>query len=282
MHGRRRKSNFPAVLFGGVGIFALVWLLTLASSGDKPREPIIYSPAVSATDSGTADEGSGEAGPVGDTPVSSGHSPEDLPEQPRKLYDRIPEARDFALGCLDPHDEPEPEDIDLSGLDLSTVPDLHQWDERWGYARYAGNLFGLSGCGPTCMSMAAMYLTGNRDLNPLFVARYAEDNGYCYDGKGTAWALFTDGARGLGVSSRELPLEKSLIDSTLDTGGLVALVLGPGDFTDSGHFILLIGRKNGGYVIRDPNDPKNTARTWTYEALRPQIKDIWALLSEKA
>ncbi len=279
MHKRRRR---PATGFFCLILFSLLisaLLISLAGKKDPPK-PIVYSshpendasPGVSS--GATAAEHSPGTTPT--APVAS-HSPDELPEQPRKLYDRIPEARDFALGCLDPHDEPKPEDIDLSDLDLTSVPDLHQWDERWGYAKYAGNFFGLSGCGPTCLSMAAMYLTGDRSLNPLYVARYAEENGYSYDGKGTAWALFTDGASGLGLRSRELPLVQSMIDLSLDRGGLVALVLGPGDFTDSGHFILIVGRTDAGYIIRDPNCPQNTAQTWTYSRLQPQIHDLWSL-----
>ncbi len=280
MYKRKRRPATGCLAL--ILVSLLISVILLSSAGKKdPRKPIIYS---SGQDTGDPSEpvATAEHSPVQSatpptTPGSAVHTPEELPEQSRKLYDRVPEAREFALGCLDAHDEPEPEDIDLSYLDLTSVPDLHQWDERWGYAKYAGNFFGLSGCGPTCMSMAAMYLTGDRSLNPLYVARYAEDNGYCYDGKGTAWALFTDGARGLGLSSRELPLEKSVIDSALQGGGLVALVLGPGDFTDSGHFILLIGQENGDYIIRDPNNPRNTAQTWTYEQLKLQIRDIWSL-----
>ena len=68
-----------------------------------------------------------------------------------------------------------------------------------------------------------------------------------------------------------------MIDLSLDRGGLVALVLGPGDFTDSGHFILIVGRTDAGYIIRDPNCPQNTAQTWTYSRLQPQIHDLWSL-----
>ena len=125
--------------------------------------------------------------------------------------------------------------------------------------------------------MAAIYLTGDTSLNPLYVADFATRNGYYFPGSGTAWTLFSEGAESLGVSSRELPLSKSVIDGCLTSGDIVALVLGPGDFTDSGHFILLTGISEGGYTILDPNSPANTEKIWSYDTLSGQIKNIWAL-----
>lgn len=242
---------------------AMICLLLAVSTAKEPRRAVIYRDP--QPDSAPSGDGSGA------------HDPDELSEAMRKLYDEVPEARDFAMGSLDDPEAPLAEDIDLSDLDLSSVPELYQWDTRWGYASYAGNYLGLSGCGPTCLSMAAIYLTGDTSLNPLYVADYAAANGYCYDGQGTAWALFTDGAAGLGVTSQELPLTQALIDSSLSQGKLVALVLGPGDFTDSGHFILITGQTSDGYTVLDPNDPANNQKTWSYSRLAPQIKDLWAL-----
>ena len=65
--------------------------------------------------------------------------------------------------------------IDLSDcLKDGTVPLLMQWDERWGYESYGSGLIGWTGCGPTCLSMAAVGLTGDTGWNPAKVAAFSE------------------------------------------------------------------------------------------------------------
>lgn len=49
--------------------------------------------------------------------------------------------------------------IDLThDVIIGQVPLFLQWDKRWGYVSFGDSIIGLSGCGPTCLSMAyAMY-----------------------------------------------------------------------------------------------------------------------------
>ena len=96
-----------------------------------------------------------------------------------------PEMTDFMVGFLTAdgstngmfRDDEQPEDYPL----------LLQWDPRWGYMTYGtlGNM-GSSGCGPTCLSMAVFYLTGNRDYTPDAVARFSLDNEYYVKNVGTS------------------------------------------------------------------------------------------------
>ncbi|MGM9521560.1 MAG: C39 family peptidase [Oscillospiraceae bacterium] len=210
---------------------------------------------------------------------SSGAAYPDLSQYPEALaalYEKNEEARQFVLDYFEKSGNTY--DIDLSEYrDCETVPLLMQWDERWGYTEYSGNLFGLSGCGPTCLSMAAIYLTGDTSISPRYVADYSTQNGYSTNGNGTKWTLFSEGCSGLGISSQELPLSQKIIDSHLESGEIVALIMGPGDFTDSGHFILLTAVGDGGYTVNDPNSRKNSDRLWSYDEISDQIKNIWAL-----
>ena len=52
----------------------------------------------------------------------------------------------------------------------------------------------------------------------------------------------------------------------------------PGDFTTTGHFILLAGLEEGGIRVNDPNSPQNSEKLWAYETLEPQIRNLWAFL----
>lgn len=65
--------------------------------------------------------------------------------------------------------------IDLThDVIIGQVPLFLQWDKRWGYVSFGDSIIGLSGCGPTCLSMAYVYFT--RDLNgtPREMASYCE------------------------------------------------------------------------------------------------------------
>ena len=53
--------------------------------------------------------------------------------------------------------------------------------------------------------------------------------------------------------------------------------MGPGDFTTTGHFIVLTGTKNGMICINDPNSVKNSEKLWDYEQIKGQIKNIWVI-----
>ena len=150
-----------------------------------------------------------------------------------------------------------------------------QWDQRWGYKQYAGDLFGLSGCGPTCLSMVAIYLTGNTNMNPAWMADFASSHGYASDGSGSYWTLFSEGGVSLGFDVTEIPLDEQRIIDNLEAGNPIVAVVGPGDFTTTGHFIVLTGYQNGQIKVNDPNSRKNSKKLWDYDQISGQIKDLW-------
>lgn len=210
----------------------------------------------------------------------TGLTPPSLSEEvyPRELialYDRNPEAREFVLNY--PKLKSESFAIDLSEYEnSSSVPLLLQWDKRWGYQDYGSSVMGVTGCGPTCLSMVAIHLLSDASKTPAWMAEYSTKSGYCVPGNGTAWELMSTGAKQLGLTVTELPLvEKRLIDQ-LSAGHPIIAVLGPGDFTDSGHFIVLTGYKNGKFTINDPNSPKKSEQLWEYSRLESQIRNLWA------
>lgn len=202
-----------------------------------------------------------------------------LPGALRDLLARNPETLGYVLGYevrRDKHLE-----IDLcSEAKVGEVPHLLQWDRRWGYLPYGGDgveeMIGLSGCGPTCMSMVTLALTGDVCWDPASVANYCVDRGYYVPGSGTAWALFIEGSDDFGLTCNELPLDKQTMLDALDDGKLLIASVGPGDFTRKGHFIVLSGWNGSAFQIKDPNSIIRTGKTWTYDQLAPQIVALWA------
>lgn len=199
------------------------------------------------------------------------------PEALLSAYLNNPEMEEFTAGYLT---SGAPQSSPQGGLSDTEIqqdfPLLLQWDKRWGYVSYGGSIIGLSGCGPTCLSMVLVSLTGQTDQTPAQVAAFSEANGYYVEGSGTAWALMTEGASRLGLSARELSLDESVMKSALDSGQPVICSMGAGDFTTQGHFILIYGYNEEGFLINDPNCIARSSQPWTFERLRGQIKNLWA------
>ena len=199
------------------------------------------------------------------------------PQELIDLLDRNPETEEFVLGY--PYHNGADEYIDISG-DIgpyNEIPEFYQWDQRWGYKTYGSNLMGLTGCGPTCLSMVAVHLLGDTSMNPAWMADYSMDNGY-YDYEnmsGTFWTLMTDGATGLGLEAIEITADEQRMIDNLDVGNPIICIMGPGVFTDEGHFIVITGYSDGKFTIHDPNSIENTQKEWEYDEFADQIMNIW-------
>jgi hypothetical protein len=153
---------------------------------------------------------------------------------------------------------------------------LLQWDKRWGYAAYGNSIIAISGCAPTCLSMVVLALTKNADATPDQVAAYAEENGYYQSGTGTSWSMMTEGAAHFGIQGTELSLDENVIRRHLSNGEPIICSMRPGDFTTSGHFIVLVGESDGKIRVCDPNSRQRSEVLWDYGTLEPQIKNLWA------
>lgn len=161
-------------------------------------------------------------------------------------------------------------------IEPGQVPLLMQWDMRWGYDLYGEDMIAVAGCGPVCMSMAYLYLTGDTGMNPRKMAEFADQNGYDTE-VGTSWDFFTGGASLLGLQGKEIGLGETAIKEALDKGGVIICSMRPGDFTTTGHFILIRGYDEKGFYINDPNSKKNSKKQWDFETVSPQIKCLWAI-----
>lgn len=155
-------------------------------------------------------------------------------------------------------------------------PLLMQWDKRWGYASYGDSCIGLTGCAPTCLSMAILALTDHKDATPDKVAIYAQDAGFYMKGTGTSWSFMTEGASHFGINGTEIRLSRSTVFSELKSGHPIICSMGPGDFTTQGHFIVLVGEKDGKIIVNDPNSKERSNVLWEYDVLERQIKNLWA------
>lgn len=202
--------------------------------------------------------------------ISFGEYPQSIID----LLERNPETESFVLN----YPFREKSAVDLSAYaDRETVPLFLQWDPMWGYEKYGGSCIGVTGCGPTCLAMVGYYLTGDENMTPDRIAEFAQRNGYYEAGYGSSWTLISEGAEKLGLTVKELPLVKKKLTDALEAGTPIILALGAGDFTASGHYIVLAGMENGSFRVNDPNSRIRSGRLWSYEELEGQIRNIWAI-----
>lgn len=157
-------------------------------------------------------------------------------------------------------------------------PLLLQWDPRWGYVSYGDESnVGLAGCGPTCLSMALYMLLGDASLTPDKIAAYGMENGYYMAGTGTLWALIEDVPQQYGITVSNPGVEEGLMRQALDDGKVLICAMRPGDFTSGGHFIVIYGYDANGFLVNDPNCVARSQKSWSYDVLNGQIKQLWAL-----
>ena len=168
--------------------------------------------------------------------------------------------------------------IDLTEeASMDSVPLFVQWDKRWGYEKYSGNFFAASGCGPTTLSMVVVYLTHNREVSPIAVAKYSKEAGYSVDGSGSSWTLISEGCRHYGVKAKAVALDESRMKAELDEGHPIVVNVGPGDFTDTGHFMVITGYDDEGFSINDPNSIEKSGKRWLFKNISSQIRAVWSM-----
>ena len=198
----------------------------------------------------------------------------EYPKSLVELLERNPETESFVLE----YPFREEMGVDLSEYDSSeAVPLFMQWDPQWGYEKYGSDFLAITGCGPTCLAMAGYYLTGDENMTPDKIAQFAQKNGYYESGYGSSWTLISQGAEKLGLTATELPLVKKKMVDALEAGNPVILAMGAGDFTTTGHYIVLTGMEEGMFRVNDPNSRENSEKLWSYEEIEGQIRNIWAI-----
>ena len=192
------------------------------------------------------------------------------------LLERNPETETFVLEY--PLKKDADIQIDLSAYkDSDSVPLFLQWDQQWGYLKYGSDVAGLTACGPVCLSMAAWYLTEDDAFSPDKMIEFASENGYYSPGNGSSWTLISEGGVKLGFDVTEIPLVESRIIKNLEVDNPIICAMGPGDFTTSGHYIVMTGYENGMIRINDPNSIANSEKLWKYEDIEGQIRNLWVI-----
>lgn len=196
------------------------------------------------------------------------------PEVLLEMLSRNSDMTDYVINYLDKKGAVITDNV--GKVKKGEFPLLLQYDTRWGYGVYGDSVIAISGCGPTVISMVIAGLTGDNSITPYDVAKYSEKNGYYDPLAGTSWSLFTEGVLEYGIKGTTISLSKNIMMNELENGHPIVCSMRKGDFTTTGHIILITGVKDGKFIVNDPNSKERSQKLWNYETLEPQIRNLWS------
>lgn len=149
---------------------------------------------------------------------------------------------------------------------------FNQTAERWAQEPYGSDQIGGYGCGPTVMAMVASTLT-DTPMDPAQMAQYCVDNGFWAKKHGSYRSIVKGVAENLGLECSSLSLDdREEITRCLATGQLVVALMGPGHFTNSGHFILLRGVTfDNSILVADPASPERSLTVWDLDLILDEL-----------
>lgn len=159
---------------------------------------------------------------------------------------------------------------DSGGTDTTTTTSKKDWTNDanfkyysqgggWNDYKFSGGgaaTMKATGCGPTSMAMVLDSL--GYGVNPNTAAEWSTEHGYHTNG--TTEGYFTAYAQELGVQSKVLGRSSENIKTALQNNELVVLFVGPGDFTNGGHYIVARGydASTNKILIADPDSKANS------------------------
>ena len=157
---------------------------------------------------------------------------------------------------------------DYSGITFGSgstqVVYYNQLDSRWAGIMYGrSSTIGQAGCGPTSLAIVVSTLT-NKNVGPVEVSKWSVANGHRCEGNGSYHSLIPKGAQhyGLKVEGAKKNEGQKIVDA-LSNGKLAIVIMNPGHFTRSGHFIVLRGvTESGKILVADPASFSRSSQEW--------------------
>ena len=165
-----------------------------------------------------------------------------------------------------------------------------QTDPRWGSLDYSApgekTTIAASGCGPTAMAMV-LATWADPSVTPKTECAWALAHGYKAPRQGTYYGYFEEAGRRYGLKTYRLNYSNiygndrsayhAQARDALDRGELVIACMGPGNWTSSGHYVLVYGIEGDTIYINDPASTKAARTKGSYSLFKQQVKYYWVI-----
>ena len=166
----------------------------------------------------------------------------------------------------------------------------YQTDPRWKNIPYAvkgeSSTIGGSGCGPTSMAMVLATWV-DKNVTPQTECAWALKNGYKCLNSGTYYSYFVPAAKRYGLTCKQLNGASIYGNSTsqyhaqakeaIDSNHLVIACMGKGNWTRSGHYVVVWKISGNVIYINDPASTKLVRTQGDYSLFKSQVKYYWVI-----
>ncbi len=170
--------------------------------------------------------------------------------------------------------------LELTSEELAADHPLFlQYDPRWANFPYGSGTMRNTACGPTCFSMVITALTNITTASPPIIASYSMNHNHYVWGAGTAHSLFLQGCSDFGLYCSEIPNTEADMKAHIDNGEMLIVSCHYGNFTHSGagHFIVIYGYNNLGFMVNDPASYDRSCQYWPFSTITGDFNKLYAL-----
>ena len=165
-----------------------------------------------------------------------------------------------------------------------------QTDPKWDACDYSAKgeqtTIGASGCGPTAMAMV-LATWADPSVTPKTECAWALAHGFKAPHQGTYYGYFEEAGRRYGLNTYRLNYTNLYGNATsayhaqardaLDRGALVIACMGKGNWTRSGHYVLVWKIVGNVVYINDPASTKPVRTRGAYSLFKQQVKYYWVI-----
>ncbi len=268
---QQKKKNRGAVL-KAAGFLVLIVLIAVLFRNTRTDHSISSAESIPEASESTADS-------VNEVFSEASSVAEDITTEEPVSEETVPESSaSDSEAAADPYPLGAPEYLSFY-MDSAMGPMMYfnQADPRWGDYLWGGeDRLDEYGCGPVVTAMVANAF-GNQQgaVNPIVMAEWCDANGQRAAHAGAYHSIVPTSleAYGLTVESVTDNTNTEYVAELLRSEHVLVALVGPGYFTNNGHFIIIRGFNEDGSVgVADPANIENTNTSFALDFLLSQLK----------